>query len=96
MRTSAPREVTGEMRRTHRTDDTQRDIVAALRRCGVKVWPIGQPCDLLCFVAGSYSLLDCDGITEYRKRDAKQLEKFAEWGVKIVGTPEAALKAVGL
>lgn len=83
-------------RRRHRSDDTQPDIVKALRKAHVRVWPIGQPCDLLCKRGAALYLLDCDGVTEYRKRDKEQLEKFAEWDVQVVGTPEAALKAVGL
>lgn len=82
--------------RRHRKDDTQDDIVAALRKAHVQVFPIGQPCDLLCKRGTALYLLDCDGVTEYRQRDDKQLKKFAEWGVTIVGTPEEAIRAVGL
>lgn len=82
--------------RRHRKDDTQDDIVAALRGCHVQVWVIGRPCDLLCKRGTALYLLDVDGVTERRKRDDDQLKNFAEWDVKVVGTPEAALKAVGL
>lgn len=30
-------------------DSTQADIVKGLRKMGVQVWLIGQPCDLLCY-----------------------------------------------
>lgn len=83
------------MRRS-RTDDTQESIVGALRTCGVLVWPIAQPCDLLCRYRDRYFLLDCDGVTAYRKRDPRQLEKFNSWKVQVVKTPDEALKAVGV
>jgi hypothetical protein len=83
-------------RRTHRTDETQRDIVAALRAGGVKVWCIGRPCDLLCRAGARLFLLDCDGVTKYRKRDKEQLENFEIWNVRIVKTPEEALRAAGV
>lgn len=82
--------------RRFRTDDTQASIVDTLRACGVLVWPIAQPCDLLCLYGGRYCLLDCDGVTRYRKRDQQQLEKFRLWKVQVVKTPEQALKAVGV
>jgi hypothetical protein len=82
--------------RRGRTDDTQTSIVDTLRACGVLVWPIAQPCDLLCRYRDRYYLLDCDGVTRYRKRDPQQLEKFSLWKVQVVGTPDEALKAVGV
>lgn len=80
----------------HRKDDTQDAIVAALRDMGIRVWPIGRPCDLLVQRAGQNFLLDCDGVSRYRVRSDEQLRIFAEWGVVLVKTPEEALKAVGL
>lgn len=84
------------MRRRYRSDDTQDDIVKALRGAFAKVWIIGRPCDLLVRRAGVNYLLDCDGVTKYRKRDADQLKNFADFGVIIVKTPEEALTAVGV
>lgn len=84
------------MIRRGRTDDTQTSIVDTLRACGVLVWPIAQPCDLLCLHGGRYFLLDCDGVTSYRKRDERQLKKFKLWKVQIVKTADEALKAVGV
>lgn len=84
------------LRRRGRTDDTQTSIVDTLRACGVLVWPIAQPCDLLCMYRDRYFLLDCDGVTRYRKRDQCQLEKFKLWKVQVVKTDDAALKAVGV
>ena len=80
----------------HRSDENQKPIVAALRSVGVLVWCVGEPCDLLCRHRDRYFLLDVDGVTLYRKRDIKQLANFKAWGVTLVKTPEAALKAVGL
>ena len=73
----AKREVS--LLKRHRTDDTQASIVDTLRSCGVLVWPIAQPCDLLCLYGGRYFLLDCDGVTDYRKRDQRQLELIAQF-----------------
>jgi hypothetical protein len=77
--------------RTHRKDSTQDAIVEALRRCGCAVWPIGEPCDLLVKRGGRLFLIDCEGTTKYRKRDAAQLVNFLRWGVLIAHTPEEAL-----
>ena len=35
-------------RYARKQDGSQGDIVAGLRQAGVKVWIIGEPCDLLC------------------------------------------------
>lgn len=82
--------------RTHRKDETQDDIIKALRFAGVEVAVIGEPCDLLCYRAGDYWLLDCDGVTQHRKRSETQLAKFQRFGVRLVKTPEDALRAVEL
>lgn len=84
------------MHRRHRKDENQDDVVRALRAAGVRVFCIGRPCDLLCCYRGDLYLLDVDGITRNRKRDPKQLAAFAEFGVRLVKTPEAALSAVGI
>lgn len=82
--------------RALRKDENQAEIVAALRAAGVRVRVMHEPCDLLCRSATGLHLLDVDGITKYRKRDAKQLATFAEFGVRLVKTPEDALSAVGI
>ena len=79
-----------------RVDETQDAIVKALRYAGIVVFDLRYPCDLLCRRGDRLYLLDCDGITKYRKRDKKQLANFDKLGVIVVPTPEAALKAVGL
>ena len=81
--------------RLHRADDTQADIMAALRRAGCLVCPTLDICDLLCLYRGRLSLLDCSGSTRNRKRTAEQLKKFALWGVVVVKTPLEALVAIG-
>jgi hypothetical protein len=82
--------------RALRKDENQKDIVRALRAAGVRVHVLHTPCDLLCRRGDWLYLLDVDGITRHRKRDPKQLETFAEFGVRLVKTPEDALSAVGL
>jgi hypothetical protein len=82
--------------RTHRKDETQDEIVNALRAAKVLVWPIGRPSDLLCRVRGVLVLLDCARGAGSRKRDHRQLDTFSAWAVKVVATPEEALRAVGL
>jgi hypothetical protein len=83
-----------QVRRLHRSDYTQNEIVKALRAYGAIVYHIGRPCDLLVRDGIRYLLLDCDGVTRNRKRDPKQLEGFAQWGVIIVKTPADALNAL--
>jgi tRNA-dihydrouridine synthase len=87
--------------RALRKDANQEEIVRALRAAGVRVFVLHVPCDLLCrrgdlLVLFDLYLLDVDGVSRYRKRDPKQLETFAQFGVRLVKTPEAALTAVGL
>lgn len=94
-RRSPGRPLNSEMRAL-RKDENQQTIVRALRAAGVRVYVLHVPCDLLCRRGDGIYLLDVDGITRYRKRDPKQLATFAEFGVRVVKTPEAALAAVGL
>jgi hypothetical protein len=44
---------------------------------------------------GTYHLLEIEGITQYRKRSAKQLEWLTLWHVPIVKSLDEALKALG-
>lgn len=81
--------------RALRKDETQEAIVKALRQGGCDVQVLHVPCDLLVRRCGTLYLLDCEGITAYRRRDTQQLENFQRWGVIMVKTPEAALRAVG-
>lgn len=76
-------------------DGTQKDILAALRHAGCLVSTSFDICDLVCRYGDRVRFLDCDGGDPYRKRDPKQLEKFARWGVVVVKTPLEALDAIG-
>jgi len=82
--------------RAVRKDENQEVIVRALRAAGVSVFILHVPCDLLCLSGDRYYLLDVDGITRNRKRDPKQLETFAQFRIRLVASPEAALAAVGI
>ena len=59
------------MRRAARVDDTQREIVAALRAAGAEVWIIGLPVDLLIGVAGKTAIAECKSLTGKRKPKPK-------------------------
>lgn len=78
-----------------RRDETEPDIVKALEGVGAEVERLDRPCDLAVYFRNRMYLIECDGITEYRKRDPKQLKLFLRWGIPIVRTPEAALRAIG-
>lgn len=80
----------------HRSDDTQKEIVRALRAAHVLVWLIARPCDALCKRGTNLYLIDFEGSTKYRKRDPAQLAAFQTWDIKIVKTPDEALRAVGV
>lgn len=78
-----------------RRDETEPEIVEALEGVNAEVERLDRPCDLAVWYRGRIFLLECDGITAYRKRDPNQLALLTRWGIPIVRTPEAALRAVG-
>ncbi len=78
-----------------RRDETEPDIVQALLDIGAEVERLDRPFDLLVWFRGRLYPLECDGITEYRKRDADQAALLERWGIPIVRTSEQALRAVG-
>lgn len=78
-----------------RRDQTEPAIVDALEAAGAKVERLDRPCDLLVRFRGGIHLLEVEGVTEYRKRAAAQLEFLNAWHVPIVRTPEEALRAIG-
>jgi hypothetical protein len=78
-----------------RRDETEPDIVTALERAGAKVERLDRPCDLVVRYRDVLYLIEVDGITKNRKRDAGQVEFLAEWDVPRVKTPEEALRVVG-
>lgn len=85
----------GLNRYAKRKDKTQEAIVKALRKAGVKVWILDTPCDLLTYWAGLWMPLEVKSDEKSRLTDEqKRMER--ECGLKIVTTPEEALRAVGL
>lgn len=82
-------------RRAKRRDETEPAIVDGLRKLGYQVRHQDFP-DLLVRRRrdGRYFLLEIEGITKYRRRDAKQLEFLREWGIPVVKTLDAALLAL--
>jgi hypothetical protein len=89
------------MRWARKTDTTQEAIVAAIRACGWHVWIIEEPCDLLCFKAGTFKTLECKtprnrrGDPRMDKRQRAQAAFCALTNTPYVTTPEAALEALG-
>lgn len=79
-----------------RVDLTQQDIVHALRQMGVRVWIIGQPCDLLTLYRGRWLPLECKSTRRVRKDQAGQNAFVEENGVPRVTSVTEALKAVGV
>lgn len=83
-------------RRMTRPDGTQTEIVEALRKAGVQVWIIGQPCDLLTFHRGIWRPLECKPVKRIRKDQERQDAFLASTGVKKVRTALEAIAAVTL
>ena len=90
-----------KMRHAARVDANQPAIVAALRAAGAIVEIIGLPVDLLIGFRGQLFLLECkDGakVKSAQKKTALQeriFDKFAGYPVKMVDSPEVALRAIG-
>ena len=90
-------------RRAKRTDANQSEIVYTLRKCGVDVWIIGSPADLLCGFSGRFTTLEVkDGSKPKSKQALTDDEqafmarcRAAGYPHYIVRTPEEALQAVG-
>jgi hypothetical protein len=78
-----------------RRDETEPGIVRALEDVHAEVERLDRPCDLAIWFRGRIFLMECDGITEYRKRAPDQLALLTRWGIPIVKTPEEALRAIG-
>jgi hypothetical protein len=76
-----------------RTDSTQNAIVRDLRRCGVTVWIISRPCDLLTFWAGRWLPLEVKPLKAGKVTDAQSV-LAKNYAVPIVHTFEEALAAV--
>ena len=92
------------MRRAARVDDTQREIVAALRAIGATVWVIGLPVDLLVGYRGQTTCIECKSLTGKRAPKAKRYTELQEsflssWRggpVATVTDAESAIRAVSL
>lgn len=78
-----------------RRDETEPAIVRAIEAVGGEVERLDTPCDLAVWFRGRIRLIECEGITQYRKRDPDQLALLTRWGIPIVKTPEEALRALG-
>jgi len=79
------------MRYAARVDETQADIVAALRAAGASVWIIGLPVDLLVGYAGKTALLECKRLTGKRnpkpsKHTQLQKDFMLDWRGSTVAT----------
>ena len=83
-------------RRMTRPDATQSAIVAALRQCGVQVWIIGQPTDLLTFYRGKWLPLECkpQGYKRPRADQKAQTAFLKATGTPVVKTVQEAYMAV--
>lgn len=78
-----------------RKDETQAEIVKALRKVGVKVWILDTPCDLLTYWAGLWLPLEVK--TSGKSRLTEDQEKMRkECGLKVVVNEVEALRAVGV
>lgn len=90
-------------------DDSQPGIVEALEKARVKVWIIGQPCDLLCYYWSKevgrflWQTLECKtpyGVKDPKAvvdpRQVKQIKFLQDTGTPIVLTPDQALRALGI
>lgn len=89
------------IRRIHRSDGAQGEIVSALRKAGAKVWIIGRPCDLLVRYHDNTSLpLYNWQLIEIKKRPRKdQPEQTAfcrDHRVPVVSNVVEALAVIGI
>ena len=78
----------------NKRDISEKSIVSALEKAGVKVWRLDQPFDLLCNVGEVLFLIECKsgraGLNE------NQIKLAKEWPVLIIRTPEEAIQFVNI
>lgn len=85
-----------------RTDTVQAAIVKGLEQVGVRVWIIKLPCDLLCWVRGTWQTLEVKTIHKGRrkplkdKRQKAQNDFLRETQTPVVTSLEGALIALSL
>jgi hypothetical protein len=85
------------LRYAKRTDGTQKAIVDGLRRCGVKVWIISQPCDLLTYYRGRWQPLEAKPVKKRNRKDQeKQTAFLVSACVPVVRNAQEALYALGI
>jgi hypothetical protein len=96
-------------RRIRQTDANQADVIAGLEKAGVKVYVIGEPCDLLCrFWCGKHNRVCWEPLEvkplvgkkapKPRKRTDQpdQNQFLADTGVKVVTSATEALLALSV
>ncbi len=96
------------MRRAARRDETEHEIVYALRQTGALIRFMDQPCDLLVGFRGRWHLIEVKASEKIALADAKGMNKtqrtqralreeaeFHGCVVHVVWTPEMALQAIG-
>jgi hypothetical protein len=84
-------------RRMTRPDGTQAEIVEGLRKAGIIVYVIGQPCDLLTYYPPlrRWRTLECKPVKKRNRNDQEAQEIFLEvTGTPIVRTALEAIAAV--
>lgn len=84
-------------RRMTRPDSTQNEIVSALRKAGITVWVIGQPCDLLTYwpVMKRWRPIECKPLKERVRYDQDEQKEFlTTFAVPVVRTAEEAIAAI--
>jgi len=84
------------IRYAKKTDATQKAIVEALRKVGIKVWIISKPCDLLTYYPAyrRWRPLECKPEKGKRKDQGEQDAFLALTGVPVVRTPSEAIEAI--
>ncbi len=79
-----------------RVDDTQREIVHGLRKCGVMVWIIGRPVDLLTFHRGNWKPMEIKTKHYVRPDQAEQNQLVKDTGIPRVTSLAEAMQALGI
>ncbi len=83
------------LRYAKKTDSNQAAIVAALRACGVQIWIISQPCDLLTYYRGRWLPLELKVKKNRPRKDQERQNEFiAATGCPVVTSVQEALDAV--
>lgn len=78
--------------RARKIDSVQPEIVEALRKAGVMVWVIEEPCDLLTLCRGVWLPLEVKTPTSHKDKRQEAQQQF----LKDTGTPvvTSALQAI--